>query len=61
MDKPSADASQIQKLRDSLIDLLALCERMHCKTVEELVGIAHLALENDGQARLLLATLSRKP
>ena len=55
-----SDAEAIRKLRENLIDLIALCERTPCSTVDELIGCATLALENDGQARMILAAVTQK-
>lgn len=42
--------------RSSLQDVVTLAEGLskHCKTVEDLVGMASLAIENDGQLRLIM-------
>ena len=47
---------------ESLKDAVAILVRLspHCRTMEELMSVCELALENDGQLRLLLATLSMK-
>ena len=55
-----SDAEAIRKLRENLIDLITLAERTHCTTVEELLGVCGLAIENDGQARILLSAVTQK-
>lgn len=42
--------------RENLKDVIAIAEKLAplCRTVEEMVGMAALALENDGQLRLLM-------
>lgn len=54
------DAEAIRKLRENLLDLISLCERTHCTTVKDLLGVCELALDNEGQARMLVEALSQK-
>lgn len=56
--KPSIE----ETFRSVLEDLAAVAERLEptCKTTEELIGVAKLALENDGQLRLLMLITQQK-
>lgn len=46
--------------RSSLGDVAAIAEKLapHCRTVEEMVGMIQLAIDNDGQLRLLMDTVT---
>lgn len=48
-----------ESFRSSLNDLIVLADKLstHCKSVGDLIGMAKLATENDGQLRLLMATV----
>ena len=51
----------LEKLRSSLTDVLAVCEKLSCcATLPELKQVIGLALENDGQLKLLLGILTNK-
>jgi hypothetical protein len=45
-----------ESFRQALQDVIAIVRKLspHCKNVNELVGMAELALENDGQLALLM-------
>ena len=45
--------------RASLEDVITMAEGLskHCKTLDDLVGMARLALENEGQLRMLMSTV----
>ncbi len=46
--------------REALKDAVAICKALsrHCVTTDDLIGMANLALENDGQLRLLMNTVT---
>ena len=56
--KPSAE----DRLQSSLKDVLVIAEKMspYCTTVEELIGIVRLAIENPGQLRIILELVATK-
>ena len=56
--KPSAEDG----FRDSLKDVLVVADKLSlsCLSVEEMIGMVQLALENDGQLRLLMAMVAQK-
>jgi hypothetical protein len=43
----------LESFRESLRDVVVIAERLECRTVEELLGVCNLALDNDGQLHLL--------
>lgn len=47
--------------RGSLEDVIAIAEGLskHCKNLTELVGMSKLALENDGQLRLIMDIITQ--
>ncbi len=47
--------------RESLKDLIVVADRLKpfCNTTEDLVGMCNLALENDGQLRLLMQSVQQ--
>lgn len=49
------------KFRDSLGDVLVVCERLApvCRTVEELVTMLRFAVESDAQLRLIMGKVKR--
>ena len=51
-----------EAFRSSLQDLIVVLEKMapFCGTLEEAAGMANLALENDGQLRLLMKIVTGK-
>lgn len=51
-----------ESFRSSLEDVIAISEKLYpyCNSVQDLVGIAKLALENDGQLRLLMSSVLQK-
>jgi hypothetical protein len=51
-----------ESFRESLKDVIVVAQMLasHCQTIEELIGMAELALENDGQLRLLMTTVMKK-
>ncbi len=46
--------------RESLKDVVAFAQKVSscCKTVEDLIGMAELALTNDGQLQLLMEKIT---
>lgn len=54
--------SQEEAFRSSLEDVLEVASKLssHCNSVEDLIGVVQLALANDGQLRLLMATVTAK-
>jgi hypothetical protein len=48
--------------RDSLQDLIVIVEKLspYCQNIEDLVGMAQLALENDAQVRVLMKLVAGK-
>lgn len=54
--------TQEEAFREHLADLLAIATKMAplCQTVDELVGVLNLALENDAQVRILIKLASDK-
>ena len=46
----------------SIQDVMVIAQKLlpHCRTVEELIGMVGLALENEGQLRLLMSVVSQK-
>lgn len=50
------------KFRSSLNDVVTIAQKLSivCHSIEELVGICELALANDAQLRLLIATIQQK-
>ena len=48
--------------RESLKDLIVIVEKLapYCQNIEDLVGMAQLALDNDGQLRLLMKQVTSK-
>lgn len=54
--------SNEELLRDSLKDVIAISEKLQpfCQSVEEMIGVASLALENDAQLRILMAQMTSK-
>lgn len=55
-----ATTEEVDQFRSSLEDIVAIAEKLapYCKTADELIGMSKLAIENDGQLRLLLATMT---
>lgn len=55
-----ATAEEIESFLSSLEDLIAIADKLapFCKMTEELIGMAKLATENDGQLRLLMGIVS---
>ena len=53
----------VAQTRDSLQDVITIVDRLepYCQTVSELSEMLTLALENDGQMRLLLDKIVKKP
>ena len=49
------------KFRESLEDVLVVCDRLApvCRSVEELIGMLRLAVENDAQLRTLMGKIKR--
>ena len=48
--------------RSSLQDVIVVAQKLspYCKTVDELLSMVQLALENDGQLRLLITITTQK-
>lgn len=55
--------TQEEAFRNGLDAAADLAERLvdHCHTVQDFVGILRLALENEGQFNLLMATVLSQP
>lgn len=51
-----------EKFRASLQDVVTVAQKLSgvCRTLEDLVGICELAMANDAQLRLLIATIQQK-
>lgn len=51
-----AKASQIEEFRNGLEGVIEIAQRLatHVTTVEDLIGVVKLALENDSQLRILM-------
>lgn len=51
-----AKASQIEEFREGLEGVIEIAQRLstHVTTVEDLIGVVKLALENDSQLRILM-------
>lgn len=49
--------------RSSLKDVVEIAEKLapHCKSVDELVDMLKLAIENDGQLRFLMGRVIPRP
>lgn len=45
-----------QSFRNSLEDVIAIADGLsrHCKTVEDLIAVSKLAMENDAQLRIVM-------
>lgn len=56
-----ATQEEMESFRSSLEDLLTIADKMipYCKTTEEIIGMARLATENDGQLRLLMSLIAQ--
>lgn len=56
--KPTAE----EVFRSSLEDVIAISEKLSpiCESVDDLIGIAKLALDNAGQLRLLMQQMQKK-
>jgi hypothetical protein len=56
--KPNVEDS----FRSSLQDVVTISEKLapHCASVEEMTGMIKLALDNDGQLRLLMREFTSK-
>lgn len=48
--------------RESLKDVVTIAEKLapYCQTIDDLVSMANLALENDGQLKLLMSIVASK-
>lgn len=51
-----------EEFKDDLLDVITIAEKLapFCSTVEELIGMAKHALENDGQLRMILTLVQRR-
>ncbi len=61
--EPRATATQIEEdTRKALDNLAELAELLlpYCKEVEDLIGMAKLAMVNDGQLRLVISLISQQ-
>lgn len=48
---------ELNSFRENLIDVLPLLEGLqpHCTTIQDAIGMCQLAIDNEGQAKLLVA------
>lgn len=55
-------ASAEESFRESLKDVVTIAEKLtpYCQTIDDLVSMANLALENDGQLRLIMSIVASK-
>ena len=51
-----------ESFRSSLEEIIVISEKLtpYCNTVQDLIGMAKLALDNDGQLKLLMASVLQK-
>lgn len=56
------EASAEEGFKSSLEDVVAVASKLapFCRTVEEMIGMAQLALENEGQLRLLMIMVTKR-
>lgn len=54
--------TELETWRSSLVDVAGVCEKLApiCGSVEELVGMLKLALENEAQLKLVMKEVLRK-
>ena len=54
--------SQEEAFRSSIQDVIAIAEKLapFCKSIDGLISLARLALENDDQLHLLISLVSKK-
>ena len=54
--------SPAENFRESLADLVTICEKLlpYCDDIAELLGMVRLALENDGQLKIIMALMQGK-
>ena len=52
---PVKEDTQLEKFHSCLTDIVAVCEKLssHVTSLEDLVGMINLALENQGQLKML--------
>lgn len=52
---PVKDENQLEKFHSCLTDVVAVCEKLgnHVSSLEDLVGMINLALDNQGQLKML--------
>jgi hypothetical protein len=50
------DPTPEDRFRELLRDVISIIEKLapHCSSISDLVGMARLAIENDGQCRLMM-------
>lgn len=59
---PETKQDPTASFRESLKDLIIIVEKLapYCQSLEDLVGVASLALENDGQAKMIMMLVAGK-
>lgn len=62
MNEVSKQTELEDNYRSSLQDVIVVAQKLspYCKTVDELLSMVQLALENDGQLRLLITITTQK-